>query len=197
MVDTTLRAAEALHADTGLDVEVIDLRWLDRHSLDWDTISESVRRTTNVVIVEQGARATSYGAWLADEVQRRLFDWLDQPVQRVTGGIASPSISKVLEAAALAQEADVVAALGAIATPARRPRTGSPEVPTLHPDARRRRRCHRGGARRVAGRREGVFVAGQTYAVIETDKAVVDLEAETDGSLVRTLVAGRREGRGR
>jgi 2-oxoisovalerate dehydrogenase E1 component len=114
MVDTTLRAAEALHAETGLDVEVIDLRWLDRHSLDWDTISESVRRTTNVVVVEQGARATSYGSWLADEVQRRLFDWLDQPVQRVTGGLASPSISKVLEAAALAQEADVVAALRAI-----------------------------------------------------------------------------------
>jgi 2-oxoisovalerate dehydrogenase E1 component len=114
MVDTTLRAAEALHAETGLDVEVIDLRWLDRHSLDWDTISESVRHTTNVVVVEQGARATSYGAWLADEVQRRLFDWLDQPVQRVTGGMASPSISKVLEAAALAQEADVTAALRAI-----------------------------------------------------------------------------------
>jgi pyruvate dehydrogenase E2 component (dihydrolipoamide acetyltransferase) len=32
------------------------------------------------------------------------------------------------------------------------------------------------------------FVAGQTYAVIETDKAVVDLEAEADGQLVRALV---------
>lgn len=32
------------------------------------------------------------------------------------------------------------------------------------------------------------FVAHQTYAVIETDKAVVDLEAETDGVLVRALV---------
>ena len=126
MVATTVQAAEVLHEETGLDVEVIDLRWLDRHSLDWDTISESVRRTTNVVVVEQGARATSYGGWLADEVQRRLFDWLDQPVQRVTGGLASPSISKVLEAAALAQEADVVAALRAMD-----PRTsGSPASTT-------------------------------------------------------------------
>lgn len=32
------------------------------------------------------------------------------------------------------------------------------------------------------------FVAHQTYAVIETDKAVVDLEAEADGVLVRALV---------
>jgi 2-oxoisovalerate dehydrogenase E1 component len=113
MVETTLRAADRLHAENGLDIEVVDLRWLDRHSLDWTTVSDSVRRTTNVVVVEEGSRATSYGAWLADEVQRRLFDWLDQPVQRVTGGLASPSISKVLEAAALAQVEDVVAALRA------------------------------------------------------------------------------------
>ena len=32
------------------------------------------------------------------------------------------------------------------------------------------------------------FVAHQTYAVIETDKAMVELEAEGDGVLVRTLV---------
>lgn len=32
------------------------------------------------------------------------------------------------------------------------------------------------------------FAAHQTYAVIETDKAVVDLEAEADGVLVRALV---------
>lgn len=113
MVDTCLRAAETLHAETGLDVEVVDLRWLDRHSLDWETVSSSIRRTSNVVLVEQGSSSTSYGAWLADEVQRRLFDWLDQPVQRVTGGLASPSISQVLEAAALAQEADVVTGLRA------------------------------------------------------------------------------------
>lgn len=32
------------------------------------------------------------------------------------------------------------------------------------------------------------FSANQTYAVIETDKAIVELEAESDGVLVRTLV---------
>ena len=51
------------------------------------------------------------GGWLADEIQRRFFDWLDQPVQRVTGGEASPSISKVLERAAIAQDAEVAHAL--------------------------------------------------------------------------------------
>ena len=107
MVGHTLEAVE----QTGTDAEVIDLRWLDRASLDWDTIGESIRKTNAVLIVEQGSRGPSYGAWLADEIQRRFFDWLDQPVERVTGGEASPSISKVLERAAIARTEEVVAGL--------------------------------------------------------------------------------------
>ena len=103
-------AAEAIE-QTGIDAELIDLRWLDRASLDWDTIGESIKKTNAVLIVEQGARGTSYGGWLSDEIQRRYFDWLDQPVQRVTGGEASPSISKVLERAAIAKTEEVVKGL--------------------------------------------------------------------------------------
>ncbi len=102
---------EAVAASGGIDAEVIDLRWLDRASIDWDTIGASIRKTNRVLIAEQGALGTSYGGWLADEIQRRFFDWLDHPVQRVTGGEASPTISKVLERAAVAQVSDVVSAL--------------------------------------------------------------------------------------
>ena len=102
---------EAVDADGAPDAEVIDLRWLDRASIDWDTIGASIRKTNNVLIAEQGALGTSYGGWLADEIQRRYFDWLDQPVQRVTGGIASPSISQVLERAAIARTEEVAAKL--------------------------------------------------------------------------------------
>jgi 2-oxoisovalerate dehydrogenase E1 component len=101
--------------ETGVDAEVIDLRWLDRASIDWETITASVQKTNNVLIAEQGSRGTSYGGWLADEIQRRLFDWLDAPIERVTGGEASPSISKVLERAAFARAEEVVAALRQIA----------------------------------------------------------------------------------
>jgi 2-oxoisovalerate dehydrogenase E1 component len=94
-----------------VDAEVIDLRWLDRASIDWDAIGASIRKTNRVLIAEQGARGTSYGGWLADEIQRRFFDWLDHPVERVTGGEASPSISKVLESAAIANADDVAARL--------------------------------------------------------------------------------------
>ena len=104
------RCAEAIE-QTGVDAELIDLRWLDRASLDWETIEASVRKTNAVLIVEQGARGSSYGGWLADEIQRRLFDWLDQPVERVSGEEASPSISKVLERAAIAGTEEIVAGL--------------------------------------------------------------------------------------
>ena len=107
MVQHCVEAAE----QSGIDAEVVDLRWLDRASLDWETIGESIRKTNNVLIVEQGARGTSYGGWLSDEIQRRFFDHLDQPIERVTGGEASPSISKVLERAAIARTEEVIAGL--------------------------------------------------------------------------------------
>jgi 2-oxoisovalerate dehydrogenase E1 component len=94
-----------------LDAEVVDLRWLDRASIDWDTIGKSIRKTSRVLIAEQGSLGTSYGGWLADEIQRRYFDWLDAPVERVTGGEASPSVSKVLERADIAGAEEVAAKL--------------------------------------------------------------------------------------
>jgi 2-oxoisovalerate dehydrogenase E1 component len=111
MVRYALEAVEQVD----LDAEVVDLRWLDRASLDWDTVGESIKKTNNVLIAEQGPVGTSYGGWLADEIHRRFFDWLDQPVQRVTGGEASPSISKVLERAAIAQTDEVAAKLAEMA----------------------------------------------------------------------------------
>lgn len=110
MVDRCVEAA----ARSGIDADVIDLRWLDRASLDWDMISESVQRTNRVLIVEQGPLGTSYGGWLGDEIARRLFDWLDAPVGRVHGSVSSPSISKALEQAALADTDAVIDGLRAL-----------------------------------------------------------------------------------
>ncbi len=107
MVEKTRQVVE----DLGVDAEIIDLRSLDRAGLDWETIEASIRKTNNVLIVEQGALGTSYGGFLADELQRRVFDWLDQPIMRVHGGEASPSISKVLEQAAFARPRDIEAGI--------------------------------------------------------------------------------------
>ena len=107
MTNFVLEAVDQL----GVSADVIDLRWLDRASIDWETIETSLRKTNRLLIAEQGALGTGYGAWLADEIQRRFFDWLDAPIERVTGKVASPSISKVLERAAFAQAPEVAAKL--------------------------------------------------------------------------------------
>jgi 2-oxoisovalerate dehydrogenase E1 component len=107
---------EALEQTPEISADLIDLRWLDRASFDWETVERSVRKTNRVLIVEQGAQGTSYGGWVADEIQRRLFDWLDAPVERVTGAEASPSISKVLERAAIARTEEIVTALRGFAS---------------------------------------------------------------------------------
>jgi 2-oxoisovalerate dehydrogenase E1 component len=112
MVSFVLEAVEEFGQ---VDAEVIDLRWLDRASIDWDTIEASITKTNQVLIAEQGAVGTSYGGWLADEITRRFFDLLDAPVRRVTGSEASPSISRVLERAAIAQKDEVIAELVEIA----------------------------------------------------------------------------------
>ena len=93
--------------EMGVDAEIIDLRSLDRAGIDWQCIGESIEKTNNVVVVEQGPLTTSYGAMLTDELQRRFFDWLDQPVKRIHGGESSPSVSKVLERAAFVDVEDI------------------------------------------------------------------------------------------
>ena len=66
------------------------------------------------MIAEQTARGTSIGARIVDEVQTRLFDYLDHEIVRVTGGLAAPVVSKVLNQAALAGQAEVARGLRAV-----------------------------------------------------------------------------------
>lgn len=103
MVNTCHDVADEMRADA----EIIDLRSLAPRDVDWDTIAASVEKTGRVAIVEQTTRGSSFGAWLSDEIQRRHFDYLDQPVQRVTGTWAAPVVSKPLELAAYAGADDV------------------------------------------------------------------------------------------
>jgi len=93
--------------ETGVRADIIDLRTLSQRDIDYDTIGRSVMKTGRVAIVEQTTRGASLGALIADEIQRRYFDYLDQPVQRVTGRWAPPTVSQALERAALADEDDL------------------------------------------------------------------------------------------
>jgi pyruvate dehydrogenase E1 component beta subunit len=112
MAITAERAAERLAADEEIEAEVIDPRTL--RPLDLDTILESVRKTNRCVIVEEGWPHGGVGANLAALVQEQAFDYLDAPVQRVTGADVPMPYAKALEQAAMPHEEHVVTA--AVAT---------------------------------------------------------------------------------
>ena len=103
--------AKRIADEMGIDAEIVDLRSLDRAGLDWDTIGASIQKTNNAIVLEQGPLTVSYGGMIADEVQRRYMDWLDQPVMRIHGGESSPSVSKVLERAAFVGAEEVTQGL--------------------------------------------------------------------------------------
>jgi pyruvate dehydrogenase E1 component beta subunit len=79
---TVLAAAEKLAAD-GVECEVVDPRTL--RPLDSALIVESVKKTNRCVVVHEHWPYGGPGAEIVDRIQREAFDYLDAPVERVTG----------------------------------------------------------------------------------------------------------------
>jgi pyruvate/2-oxoglutarate/acetoin dehydrogenase E1 component len=108
MAETAMQAAKTLSAEHGVEAEVIDPRTL--RPLDLDTLLESVRKTNRAVIVEEGWPHGGVGANLAALIQEQAFDYLDAPVQRVTGADVPMPYSKRLEQSAIPHAEHVVSA---------------------------------------------------------------------------------------
>ena len=107
MVGRALEAADRL-AEQGISAEVIDLRSI--RPLDSATIVESVKKTSRLVTCEEGFPFAGIGAEIAMQVMEQAFDWLDAPIVRVTGKDVPMPYAANLEALALPQIDDIVAA---------------------------------------------------------------------------------------
>ena len=66
----------------GINAELIDLRTV--RPIDYDTIINSVKKTNRLVVVEEAWPLASISSEIGYMVQRRAFDYLDAPIQRVT-----------------------------------------------------------------------------------------------------------------
>lgn len=93
MVGRSLQAAEAA-AEDGVEIEVVDLRWLS--PIDTAGIVESVSRTRRAVVVHEAPRSVGVGAEVSARITERCFDTLKAPVARVTG-YDVPTASGALE----------------------------------------------------------------------------------------------------
>jgi pyruvate dehydrogenase E1 component beta subunit len=102
------RAATQLANEHGVEAEVIDPRTL--RPLDLETILESVRKTNRAVVVEEGWPHGGVGANLSALITEQAFDYLDAPVQRVTGADVPMPYSKRLEQAAIPHPEHIISA---------------------------------------------------------------------------------------
>jgi len=108
MAEVAQQAARILSEEHGVEAEVIDPRTL--RPLDLDTIIDSVQKTNRAVIVEEGWPHGGVGANLAALIQGQAFDYLDAPIERVTGADVHMPYSKRMEQSAIPHAENVVSA---------------------------------------------------------------------------------------
>ncbi|WP_213803577.1 dehydrogenase E1 component subunit alpha/beta [Granulicella sp. dw_53] len=113
VVPRALQAAQKLHRDAGIDVELIDLRSLSPY--DWETIAESVRKTNRVIIAHEDMLSWGYGAEIAARIGDELFHDLDAPVRRVAAMDTFVAYQPLLEDAILPQPEDLYRAMADLA----------------------------------------------------------------------------------
>ena len=82
MLYEAMKAVEQAEAE-GIDCELIDLRTL----LPWDapTVIESVKKTGRCVVVHEAPRTSGFGGEIIAQIMEDAFDYLEAPVERVTG----------------------------------------------------------------------------------------------------------------
>lgn len=106
MVHTSLNAADQI---SDASVEVIDLQTV--MPLDWETVFESVGKTSRLLIVQEDVPVASIASELSARVADEMFWDLDAPVKRVTPPHVHIPFAPVLEDAFIPQVDDVVAAI--------------------------------------------------------------------------------------
>jgi pyruvate dehydrogenase E1 component beta subunit len=104
-VNLCLRAAATLEEGDGVSAEVIDLRSI--RPFDEDTIIESVEKTHRAVAVQEQWRWFGVASEVAAIIQDRAFDFLDAPVERVSGAEVPAPFARNLDLAAFPSEKQV------------------------------------------------------------------------------------------
>jgi pyruvate/2-oxoglutarate/acetoin dehydrogenase E1 component len=81
MVTVASQAAEDLKEKYGIDAEVIDPRTLV--PLDIDTIAESVKKTSRLVVLEETYLRGGIGSEIGSIISERYMDFLDCPIKKI------------------------------------------------------------------------------------------------------------------
>ena len=104
--------AEAELRALGIDAEIIDLRTI--RPMDLDSVITSVKKTNRLVTVEEGFPQSSVGDFIANQVSRQAFDFLDAPVITIAGKDVPMPYAANLEKLALPNVGEIVEAVKAV-----------------------------------------------------------------------------------
>jgi len=108
-VNLLLKVAERLEKEEKVSAEVIDLRSI--RPFDEKTLVDSVKKTNRAVVVQEQWRWYSVASEVAAIVQEQAFDYLDAPVERVSGAEVPAPYARNLEIAAFPSEEDIIKAV--------------------------------------------------------------------------------------
>ncbi|CUT00012.1 transketolase C-terminal domain-containing protein, partial [Candidatus Kryptobacter tengchongensis] len=110
MVYKSLEAVKIVEQKYGVEIEVIDIRTIN--PLDKETILNSVKKTSKVLIVHEDTLTAGFGAEISAIIAEEAFEYLDSPIKRVAGlDIPGIPYAPTLEDAALPQTSWIVRAL--------------------------------------------------------------------------------------
>ena len=113
VVPRALQAVQKLDRESGIKIELIDLRSLNPY--DWETIAASVQKTSRVIVAYEDTLSWGYGAEIAARIADELFENLDAPVKRVAAKDTFVAYQPVLESAILPQVQDLYLAMKELA----------------------------------------------------------------------------------
>jgi 2-oxoisovalerate dehydrogenase E1 component beta subunit len=113
MVYTAAEAAQKVEEESGVSVELLDLRTLTP----WDkkAVLASVEKTSKALVLHEDTHTGGFGAEIVATIAEEAFEHLDAPVRRLTAPDTPVPFSPPLEKAFIPQVEDVVAGLKELA----------------------------------------------------------------------------------
>ena len=90
----------------GIEAELIDLRTI--RPLDMNTITESVKKTNRLVVLEESWPFGNISTEITYQVQNQIFDYLDAPIEKINTADTPAPYSPVLFAEWIPNSKDVI-----------------------------------------------------------------------------------------
>ncbi len=103
-----LEAAEKMAEESGISVEVLDLRSLN--PLDEEAVLKTTKKTGKVLVIHEDKVFAGFGGELVSLITEKAFEYLDAPVKRVGSTFTPVGFNRILEKAILPNTEKILAA---------------------------------------------------------------------------------------